>query len=103
MHEPIDDCRLYLALRDMAWCGHEPETDAAAGELEIDLDVPRDLGLSEAATKTALEDLLEADLVHRVRTASDLEGSEHDDRRPAERIYVEPLDALTATTIIFCS
>jgi hypothetical protein len=86
---------MYFALRNRAWTdsnGGRSTVDDSRGVVDIDsdFDVPCDCGLSRQRAREALDDLVNADLVHRVSLR---------DGHTAQ-YFVEPLDALTAMTVI---
>ncbi|MBT8485854.1 MAG: hypothetical protein HKO59_05590 [Phycisphaerales bacterium] len=88
MSQPFDSCRLYLVLRQRAW-GQPDRAPRERGIVDVDRDLDdRALGLSRTETEVALEELLDARLLHRAEPVG--EG----------RFSVAPLDDFTATTLL---
>ena len=103
---PFDCCRLYFYLRSKAY--EQIATDSNAhsmgrGIVDLDHDHPevRELELSETETRQALDKLVDAELVHRLRPREEYELELADRAHGENVLFVTPCDDLTAAIILF--
>ncbi len=103
---PFDCCRLYFYLRNKAYEQITTDSNAQSmgrGIVDLDHDHPqvRELELSETETRQALDKLVDAELVHRLRPQEEYELELADRAHREDALFVEPCDDLTAAIIIF--
>lgn len=103
MTTPIDTCRLYLRLRDLA--RPERADDAPCRLVDVDHDhaAANDLGLSPQQIDDALAELEDADLIHRLTPSE--EQDRHVEHPPGHHdvLTVTSMDDLSAAALLIAS
>ncbi|MHC4108023.1 MAG: hypothetical protein ACYSTY_08060 [Planctomycetota bacterium] len=103
---PYDSCRLFYHLRNTAYGDggdQEPRDGSPCGLIDLDREINRlgALGVSREDARLAVDDLVDAELVHRLTPDEEKDWGLDDGSNGHNVLFVEPLDDLTAATILF--